>query len=134
MFRVSCIQLKSNSNILSNLEKTEKEIPKSPSIGFTLNPFEIFQLNPTNKNKNTNRRGSEMSSNALLEALIPLIPEYGNEMREFGELLLKKLTEKIIARGIRVAFIPGYDPSQPDILPKRRSLLRGGKASLNEKT
>ena len=29
MFRVSCIQLKSNNNILHNLKKTEKLIKKS---------------------------------------------------------------------------------------------------------
>ena len=31
MFRVSCIQLKSNNNILQNLKKTEKLITKAVS-------------------------------------------------------------------------------------------------------
>ena len=49
MFRVSCIQLKSNNNILQNLKKTEKLVSKAvkQKTDFILTPevSSIFSLN-----------------------------------------------------------------------------------------
>ena len=44
MFRVSCIQLKSNNNILHNLKKTEKFITKAvkQKSDFILTPESFF--------------------------------------------------------------------------------------------
>ncbi len=54
MFRVSCIQLKSNDNIFSNLKKTEKLIKKAVSqkTDFILTP-EISSLFSLQKKKIT---------------------------------------------------------------------------------
>ena len=52
MFRVSCIQLKSNNNINSNLKKTEKLIHKAinQKADFILTPevSSLFSLNKKN--------------------------------------------------------------------------------------
>ena len=43
------------------------------------------------------------ASNQRLRELLPVVQEYGPQLREFGSLLVVRLTEKSISRGLRWA-------------------------------
>lgn len=62
-------------------------------------------------NSRTNVRNSS-SSNARLRKLLPVIREYSPQLSEFGSLLVVRLSEKAISRGLNWASgrIPGAVP------------------------
>ena len=101
MFRVSCIQLKSNSNILSNLEKTEKLIIKAVTqkSDFILTP-EISSLFSLEK-KRLLKICKSMEEDIYLKGIKRLAKKYKKWIL-IGSLIIKVAKDKLVNRSVLV--------------------------------
>ena len=99
MFRVSCIQLKSNNNIQYNLKKTEKLIIKAvkQQTDFILTP-EVSSMFSLNK-KNLLKISTSMQNDIYLNGIKNLAKKYG----------------KWILIGSLIKLSYNTAPSEPDI-------------------
>jgi predicted amidohydrolase len=101
MFRVSCIQLKSNNNILQNLKKTEKLITKAVSqkSDFILTP-EISSLFSLNK-KQLLKICKSMKEDIYLNGIKKLAKKYKKWIL-IGSLITKITKNKLVNRSVLV--------------------------------
>ena len=99
MFRVSCIQLKSNNNILHNLKKTEKFISKAvkQKADFILTP-EISSLFSLNK-KQLLKICKSMKGDIYLNRIKKLAKEYKKWIL-VGSLIIKVKKNKLVNRSV----------------------------------
>lgn len=67
-------------------------------------------LNPNSSNNNDD-------SNARIRKLIPVIREYSTQLSEFGSLLVVRLSEKAISRGLNWASGRLGANSRPTLIP-----------------
>ena len=101
MFRVSCIQLKSNNNILHNLKKTEKFITKAvkQKSDFILTP-EISSLFSLNK-KQLLKICKSMKGDIYLNGIKKLAKKYKKWIL-VGSLITKVTKNKLVNRSVLV--------------------------------
>ena len=101
MFRVSCIQLKSNDNILHNLKKTEKFITKAvkQKSDFILTP-EISSLFSLNK-KQLLKICKSMKGDIYLNGIKKLAKKYKKWIL-VGSLITKVTKKKLVNRSVLV--------------------------------
>ena len=101
MFRVSCIQLKSNNNILQNLKKTEKFISKAvkQKADFILTP-EISSLFSLNK-KQLLKICKSMKEDIYLNGIKKLAKKYKKWIL-VGSLITKVKKNKLVNRSVLV--------------------------------
>tara|TARA_Y100000768_G_scaffold230663_1_gene174182 strand:+ start:432 stop:1229 length:798 start_codon:yes stop_codon:yes gene_type:complete len=101
MFRVSCIQLKSNNNILQNLEKTEKLISKAvkQKSDFILTP-EISSLFSLNK-RHLLKICKPMNEDIYLKKIKKLAKKYKKWIL-VGSLIIKVSKNKLVNRSVLV--------------------------------
>ncbi len=101
MFRVSCIQLKSNNNILQNLKKSEKLIIKAvkQKSDFILTP-EISSLFSLNK-KQLLRNCKSMSKDVYLDGIKKLAKKYKVWIL-IGSLIIKISKNKLVNRSVLI--------------------------------
>ncbi len=99
MFRVSCIQLKSNNNILSNLKKTERLISKAvkQKSDFILTP-EISSLFSLEKKKLLKICNS-MEEDSYLGGIQKLAKKYKKWIL-IGSLIIKVSKNKLVNRSV----------------------------------
>jgi len=99
MFRVSCIQLKSNNDIKQNLNKTKKLIKKaiSQKTDFILTPevSSLFSL----KKKELLKQSSSMSEDSYLKSIKVLAKKYKKWIL-IGSLIIKLQKNKLVNRSI----------------------------------
>ena len=101
MFRVSCIQLKSNNNILHNLKKTEKFITKAvkQKSDFILTP-EISSLFSLNR-KQLLKICKSMRGDVYLNGIKKLAKKYKKWIL-VGSLIIKVTKNKLVNRSVLV--------------------------------
>ncbi len=101
MFRVSCIQLKSNNNILHNLKKTEKLISKAvkQKTDFILTP-EISSLFSLDKKKLL-KICKSMEEDIYLNGIKKLAKKYKKWIL-IGSLIIKVSKNKLVNRSVLV--------------------------------
>ena len=101
MFRVSCIQLKSNNNILHNLKKTEKFITKAvkQKSDFILTP-EISSLFSLNKNQLL-KICKSMKDDIYINEIKKLAKKYKKWIL-VGSLITKVTKNKLVNRSVLV--------------------------------
>ena len=101
MFRVSCIQLKSNNNIFYNLKKTEKLIIKAvkQKTDFILTP-EVSSLFSLNKKKLLNICTS-MNKDIYLNGVRQLAKKYKKWIL-IGSLIIKLDKNKLVNRSVLI--------------------------------
>ena len=101
MFRVSCIQLKSNNNLLQNLKKTEKFITKAvkQKTDFILTP-EISSLFSLNK-KQLLKICKSMKEDIYLNGIKKLAKKYKKWIL-IGSLIIKVSRNKLVNRSVLV--------------------------------
>ena len=101
MFRVSCIQLKSNNNIFSNLKKTEKLIIKAVSqkADFILTP-EVSSLFSLNK-KQLLKICKSMNKDNYLLGVKKLAKKYKKWIL-IGSLIIKISKNKLVNRSVLI--------------------------------
>ncbi len=101
MFRVSCIQLKSNNNIHNNLEKTEKLILKAikQKTDFILTP-EVSSLFSLNKKQLLNVCTS-MNEDIYLKGIKRLAKKYKKWIL-VGSLIIKINKKKLVNRSVLI--------------------------------
>ena len=101
MFRVSCIQLKSNNNIFSNLKKTEKLIIKAVSqkTDFILTP-EVSSLFSLNK-KQLLKICKSMNKDNYLLGVKKLAKKYKKWIL-IGSLIIKISKNKLVNRSVLI--------------------------------
>jgi len=101
MFRVSCIQLKSNNNILHNLKKTEKFIFKAvkQKADFILTP-EISSLFSLNK-KQLLKICKSMKEDIYLNGIRKIAKKYKKWIL-VGSLIIKVTKNKLVNRSVLV--------------------------------
>ena len=101
MFRVSCIQLKSNNNILQNLKKTEKLISKAvkQKSDFILTP-EISSLFSLNK-KQLLKICKSMKEDIYLNGIKKLAKKYKKWIL-IGSLIIKISKNKLVNRSVLI--------------------------------
>jgi len=101
MFRASCIQLKSNNNILHNLKKTEKFISKAvkQKTDFILTP-EISSLFSLNK-KQLLKICKSMEEDIYLNGIKKLAKKYKKWIL-IGSLIIKISNNKLVNRSVLV--------------------------------
>jgi len=101
MFRVSCIQLKSNNNILHNLKKTEKLISKAvkQKSDFILTP-EISSLFSLEKKKLL-KICKSMEKDVYLNGIKKLAKKYKKWIL-IGSLIIKVSKNKLVNRSVLV--------------------------------
>ena len=101
MFRVSCIQLKSNNNILQNLKKTEKLISKAAKqkADFILTPeiSSLFSL----KKKQLLKICKSMNEDIYLNGIKKLAKKYKKWIL-VGSLIIKVTKTKLVNRSVLV--------------------------------
>ena len=101
MFRVSCIQLKSNNNIFKNLKKTEKLIIKAikQKSDFILTPevSSLFSLNKKQLLKNC----KSMKEDIYLNGIKKLAKKYKKWIL-IGSLIIKISKNKLVNRSVLV--------------------------------
>jgi deaminated glutathione amidase len=99
MFRVSCIQLKSNNDIKQNLIKTKKLIKKAVSqkTDFILTP-EVSSLFSLQK-KDLLKQASSMSEDNYLKSIKVLAKKYKKWIL-IGSLIIKLQNNKLVNRSI----------------------------------
>jgi predicted amidohydrolase len=101
MFRVSCIQLKSNDNILDNLKKTEKLISKAvkQKTDFILTPevSSLFSL----KKKNLLKVCKSMKKDIYLIGIKKLAKKYKKWIL-IGSLIIKVTKNKLVNRSVLI--------------------------------
>ena len=99
MFRVSCIQLKSNNNILQNLKKTEKLISKAvkQKTDFILTPeiSSLFSL----KKKQLLKTCKSMNEDIYLSGIKKLAKKYKKWIL-IGSLIIKVTKNKLVNRSV----------------------------------
>jgi predicted amidohydrolase len=101
MFRVSCIQLKSNNNIFHNLKKTEKFITKAvkQKSDFILTP-EISSLFSLNK-KQLLKICKSMKDDIYLNGIKKIAKKYKRWIL-IGSLILKVSKNKLVNRSVLI--------------------------------
>jgi len=101
MFRVSCIQLKSNNNILHNLKKTEKFITKAvkQKSDFILTP-EISSLFSLNK-RQLLKICKSMKGDVYLNGIKKLAKKYKKWIL-IGSLIIKVTKNKLVNRSVLI--------------------------------
>ena len=101
MFRVSCIQLKSNNNILNNLKKTEKFISRAvkQKADFILTP-EISSLFSLNK-KQLIKICTSMNKDIYLKGIKKLAKKYKKWIL-VGSLTIKVSKNKLVNRSVLI--------------------------------
>ena len=101
MFRVSCIQLKSNNNIIHNLKKTEKFISRAvkQKADFILTP-EISSLFSLNK-KQLIKICKSMKEDIYLNGIKKLAKKYKKWIL-VGSLITKVTENKLVNRSVLV--------------------------------
>ena len=101
MFRVSCIQLKSNDNIRFNLKKTEKLILKAikQKTDFILTP-EVSSLFSLNK-KQLLKTCVSMKEDIYLNGIIKLAKKYKKWIL-IGSLIIKVTKNKLVNRSVLI--------------------------------
>ena len=101
MFRVSCIQLKSNNNILHNLKKTEKFVSKAvkQKADFILTP-EVSSLFSLNK-KQLLKICKSMEEDIYLNGIKKLAKKYKKWIL-VGSLIIKVTKNKLVNRSVLV--------------------------------
>ena len=101
MFRVSCIQLKSNNSILYNLKKTEKLISKAvkQKSDFILTP-EISSLFSLNK-KQLLKICKSMKEDIYLKGIKKLAKRYKKWIL-VGSLIIKVSKNKLVNRSVLI--------------------------------
>ena len=101
MFRVSCIQLKSNDNILHNLRKTEKLIKKAinQKADFILTPeiSSLFSL----KKKNLLKICTSMKNDIYLKGFKKMAKKYKKWIL-IGSLIIKTSKSKLVNRSVLI--------------------------------
>ena len=101
MFRVSCIQLKSNNNIQQNLIKTKRLIKKaiSQKTDFILTPevSSLFSL----KKKDLLKKCTSMSGDGYLKSIKVLAKKYKKWIL-IGSLVIKLQKNKLVNRSILI--------------------------------
>ena len=101
MFRVSCIQLKSNNNILQNLKKTEKLISKAvkQKSDFILTPeiSSLFSL----KKKQLLKICKSMKEDIYLNGIKKLAKKYKKWIL-IGSLIIKVSKNKLVNRSVLI--------------------------------
>ena len=101
MFRVSCIQLKSNDNILHNLRKTEKLIKKAinQKADFILTPeiSSLFSL----KKKNLLKICTSMKNDIYLKGIKKMAKKYKKWIL-IGSLIIKTSKRKLVNRSVLI--------------------------------
>ena len=101
MFRVSCIQLKSNNNIQQNLIKTKRLIKKaiSQKTDFILTPevSSLFSL----KKKDLLKKCTSMSGDGYLKSIKVLAKKYKKWIL-IGSLIIKVSKNKLVNRSVLV--------------------------------
>ena len=101
MFRVSCIQLKSNNNILHNLKKTEKFITKAvkQKSDFILTPemSSLFSLN----RKQLLKICKSMKGDIYLNGIKKLAKKYKKWIL-IGSLIIKVSKNKLVNRSVLI--------------------------------
>ena len=101
MFRVSCIQLKSNNNVLQNLKKTEKLIHKAinQKTDFILTPeaSSFFSLNKKQLLKNC----KSMKEDIYLNGIKRLAKKYKKWIL-IGSLFIKISKNKLVNRSVLI--------------------------------
>ena len=102
MFRVSCIQLKSNNSIQSNFIKTEKLIKKAiaQKTDFILTP-EVSSLFTLDK-KELLKQCTSMNKDEYLRGIKRLAKKYKKWIL-IGSLILKKSRNKLVNRSILIS-------------------------------
>ena len=102
MFRVSCIQLKSNNNIFYNLKKTEKFIKKAvqQKTGFILTPeiSSLFSL----KKKNLLKICTSMKKDIYLNGIKKIAKKYKKWIL-IGSLIIKISKNKLVNRSVLIS-------------------------------
>ena len=101
MFKVSCIQLKSNNSILENLKKTKKLIKKAVNrkADFILTP-EVSSLFSLNKKQLLNKCTS-MNKDAYLIGIKKLAKKYKKWIL-IGSLVIKLKRNKLVNRSVLI--------------------------------
>ena len=101
MFRVSCIQLKSNNNIFQNLRKTEKLVFKAikQKTNFILTP-EVSSLFSLNK-KQLLKKCKSMREDIYLNGVIKLAKKYKIWIL-IGSLIIKVSKNKLVNRSVLI--------------------------------
>ena len=101
MFRVSCIQLRSNNNILHNLKKTEKLIIKAvkQKTDFILTP-EVSSLFSLNK-KQLLKKCKSMIEDQYLIGIKKLAKKYKKWIL-IGSLIIKVTRNKLVNRSVLI--------------------------------
>ena len=101
MFKVSCIQLRSNNNIYFNLEKTKKLIIKAVNqkTDFILTP-EISSLFSLDKNK-LNKICKSMNNDIYLNGIRSLAKKYKKWIL-IGSLIIKVSKNKLVNRSVLI--------------------------------
>ena len=101
MFRVSCIQLKSNNNILQNLRKTEKLVFKAikQKTNFILTP-EVSSLFSLNK-KQLLKKCKSMREDIYLNGVVKLAKKYKIWIL-IGSLIIKVSKSKLVNRSVLI--------------------------------
>ena len=102
MFRVSCIQLKSNNNIFYNLKKTEKFIKKAvqQKTDFILTP-EISSLFSLEK-KNLLKICTSMKNDIYLNGIKKIAKKYKKWIL-IGSLIIKVSKNKLVNRSVLIS-------------------------------
>ena len=102
MFRVSCIQLKSNNNIFYNLKKTEKFIKKAvqQKADFILTPeiSSLFSL----KKKNLLKICTSMKNDIYLNGIKKIAKKYKKWIL-IGSLIIKISKNKLVNRSVLIS-------------------------------
>ena len=101
MFRVSCIQLKSNNNIYFNLKKTEKYVLKAikQKTDFILTP-EVSSLFSLNK-KQLLKTCVSMKEDVYLNGIVKLAKKYKKWIL-IGSLIIKIAKNKLVNRSVLI--------------------------------
>ena len=101
MFRVSCIQLKSDNDIINNLKKTEKFIKKAvrQKTDFILTP-EVSSLFSLNK-KSLLKTSKSMNKDLYLKGVKKLAKKYSKWIL-VGSLIIKISKNKLVNRSVLI--------------------------------
>ena len=101
MFRVSCLQLKSNNHIINNLKKTEKLIKKAvrQKTDFILTP-EVSSLFSLNK-KELLKNSKSMNKDLYLIGIRKLAKKYSKWIL-IGSLIIKISKNKLVNRSVLI--------------------------------
>ncbi len=101
MFRVSCLQLKSNNDVINNLKKTEKLIKKAvrQKTDFILTP-EVSSLFSLNK-KGLLKNSKSMNKDLYLIGIRKLAKKYSKWIL-IGSLIIKISKNKLVNRSVLI--------------------------------